>query len=181
MLRTGKLFDQPTLRLPLEAYRPLLQCHSLVNGEFVEKVEAFRRHGYELRPAERVKVGKEIHEAALLRLLICEVCELTPVANVGLLIGEAASAFSHPLGFLDKFGNVLVMDFPREDSPEIASHYDDVNLAPGWRSNSIDPSVWGEPYPFYWLRMSAPFDSDADVEALTDVAGAAMYIDLAIV
>ena len=47
MLRTGELFDQLTLRLPLEAYRPLLQCHTLVNGEFVEKVEAFRRHGYE--------------------------------------------------------------------------------------------------------------------------------------
>jgi hypothetical protein len=53
-----------------------------------------------------------------------------------------------------------------------------VNLAPGWRSNSIDPSVWGEEHPFYWLRMSAPFDSDADVEALTDVAGEALYVEL---
>ncbi|MBP8168643.1 MAG: hypothetical protein KAX99_03170 [Azonexus sp.] len=178
MLRTGELFDQLTLRLPLEAYRPLLQCHTLVNGEFVEKVEAFRRHGYELRPAERVKVGKEIHEAALLRLLICEVCELTPVANVGVLLGEAASAFSHPLGFLDKFGNVVVVDFPLMDSPEIASHYDDAaNLAPGWRSNGIDPSIWGD-YPSYWMRMSAPFASDADIEALTDIAGEALYVEL---
>jgi len=178
MLRTGELFDQLTLRLPLEAYRPLLQCHTLVNGEFVEKVEAFRRHGYELRPAERVKVGKAIHEAALLRLRVCEVCELTPVANVGVLLGEAASAFSHPLGFLDKFGNVVVVDFPLMDSPEIASHYDDAaNLAPGWRSNGIDPSIWGD-YPSYWMRMSAPFASDADIEALTDIAGEALYVEL---
>ena len=35
-----------------------------------------------------------------------------------------------------------------------------------------------EAYPSYWMRMSAPFASDADIEALTDVAGEALYVEL---
>lgn len=150
-MRDEEIADNLPLRLPLKMYQPLLPHHDYADGQFVT------RNSFAEDDATR------IHQNRLRLIAICDSLELTPVANVGALLGEDASFFYRPLGFKTDTGDVLILDAPCYVN-ELVWHEDLTER--DWSYSEIDPALFGLQFKHeeQHIRISTPGESKLDID-----------------
>jgi len=153
-MRDKEIADNLPLRLPLKMYQPLLPHHDYADGQFVT------------RNAFAEKDAARIHQNTLRLIAICDSLELTPVANVGALLGEDTSFFSRPLGFKTDTGDILIIDAPCCVNEQVFWHEDITER--GWKYSEIDPSHFGLDFKYeeQYLRISTPGASKLDIDEI---------------
>jgi len=156
-----EIVSQVSHRLPLAAYKPLLPRHPGGTGSFYDRAHAIA-----------------CHTVAIQRLAWSDASGLTPSTNPGAIIGASANLFSHPIAFRDSAGEALLVDFPTLNPPVFAgADTDDLEPA-GWRWLDVDswlhPFDLGDEVTEFIIRVSAPFDSFAELEPVGEAITAAI-------
>lgn len=141
-------------KFELSNYIPVLPNHQLKDSEYVS--------------AHTVVDAEEVHRSALQAVYLCDEVGLKPEANAGEIIGCDASFFVRPIAFRTETGDVAVLDFPTMDV-DVRNPFGFGSLAiedRGWSCAQIKPDLFGLDPDRFIARMSTPFDSGADINAI---------------